>query len=76
MHSDCIEFERFSDALITSSSPLEVRNHLKKLVSYLEALVQEISKRSILRQASNPDFSKGTSGKIADDRRPANQGDQ
>lgn len=56
MHGDCIEFERFSDALVTSNSPLEVRNHLRKFVSYLEALVQEVSKRSTLSEASSQEL--------------------
>ena len=46
----------FSDALVTSSSPLEVRNHLRKFVSYLEALVQEVSKRSTLSEASSQEL--------------------
>lgn len=53
MHPDHVEFERFADALISSSNPLEVRNHMRKFVSYLEALTQEVSKRSVLQEASS-----------------------
>jgi hypothetical protein len=57
-HGDCVELERFADALMTSSSPFEVRNNLKKFVSYLEALAQEVSKRSILRGDANSELTK------------------
>jgi hypothetical protein len=61
MHGDWVEFERFSDALITSGSTLEIRNQVKKFIGYLEALAQEVSKRSVLQEMSEPKFPKTAS---------------
>jgi hypothetical protein len=49
MYRDWGEFERFSDALITSKDSLESRTVLRKFVSFLDVLVAEVSKRSALQ---------------------------
>jgi hypothetical protein len=46
MFRDLAEFESFSDELTTSGNFLEIRTCIRKFVSYLEALIQEVSKRS------------------------------
>jgi hypothetical protein len=46
MYRDLAEFEAFSDQLTTSGNFLEIRTCIRKFVSYLEALIQEVSKRS------------------------------
>jgi hypothetical protein len=46
MYRDLAEFESFSDELTTSGNFLEIRTCIRKFVSYLEALIQEVSKRS------------------------------
>jgi hypothetical protein len=51
MYRDWDEFERFSDALITAGDRMEVRTLLKKFGSYLETLIQEVSKRSVFRSS-------------------------
>jgi hypothetical protein len=51
MYRDWGEFERFSDEIVTAGSTMEVRVLLRKLVSYVETLVQEVSKRSVLQSA-------------------------
>jgi hypothetical protein len=47
MYRDWAEFESFTDALTTSGNFIETRTCIRKFVSYLEALIQEVSKRSI-----------------------------
>ena len=51
MYRDWGEFERLSDAIITATSEIELRTLLRKFVSFLEALVQEVSNRSVLRES-------------------------
>jgi hypothetical protein len=52
MYRDWAQFEHFSDALITSSNQLETRTLLKRFVAFIETLVREVSKRSVLQEAS------------------------
>jgi hypothetical protein len=47
MYRDWAEFESFADSLTTSTNFIEVRTCIRKFVSYLEALIQEVSKRSV-----------------------------
>jgi hypothetical protein len=47
MYRDWAEFESFTDALSTSGNFIETRTCIRKFVSYLEALIQEVSKRGI-----------------------------
>jgi hypothetical protein len=47
MYRDWAEFESFTDGLATSGNFIETRTCIRKFVSYLEALIQEVSKRSI-----------------------------
>jgi hypothetical protein len=49
MYRDWAEFEAFSDALAISGSFIEARTHTRKFVSFLETLVQEVSKRSVFQ---------------------------
>jgi len=48
-YKDWAVFERYSDALMAAPGPGEVQVTLRKLVSYLEKLVQDVSKRRILQ---------------------------
>jgi hypothetical protein len=50
MHRDWAEFDSFLDALIVSGSFIEIRTHMRKFVSFLEMLIQEISKRSVFQE--------------------------
>lgn len=52
MYRDWEEFQRFSDSTITASNPIELRTLLRKFVSFLETLVQEVSKRGILHETA------------------------
>jgi hypothetical protein len=52
MYRDWEEFQRFSDSTITASNAIELRTLLRKFVSFLETLVQEVSKRGILHETS------------------------
>jgi hypothetical protein len=54
MYRDWAEFEAFSDALAISINFMEIRTHIRKFVSYLETLVQEVSKRSVFRETQTP----------------------
>lgn len=54
MYRDWGEFERFSDEIVTAGSTMEVRVLLRRLVSYIETLIQEVSKRSVLQSAEPP----------------------
>lgn len=49
MYRDWGEFERFSEALITAGNQVEIRMQMRTFVSFLEILVQEVSKRSVFR---------------------------
>jgi|WetSurMetagenome_2_1015567.scaffolds.fasta_scaffold36064_1 hypothetical protein len=49
MYRDWAEFESFCDALVVSISLTEIRTRIRKFVSYLETLIQEVSKRSVFR---------------------------
>jgi hypothetical protein len=49
MYQDWGEFERFSDSLVTAANEVEVRMLLRKFISFLEVLMQEVSKRSVLQ---------------------------
>jgi hypothetical protein len=49
MYQDWGEFEGFSDSLISAGSEVEIRALLRKFVGFLEVLLQEVSKRSILQ---------------------------
>jgi hypothetical protein len=51
MYRDWAEFEAFSDALAIAINFMEIRTHIRKFVSYLETLIQEVSKRSVFREA-------------------------
>jgi hypothetical protein len=50
MYRDWAEFESFMDALATSANFIEIRTHVRKFVSFLGALIQEVSKRSIFHE--------------------------
>jgi hypothetical protein len=52
MYRDWGEFERLSDSFVTATHPLEVRTLIRKFVSFLETLVEEVSKRSVLKEYS------------------------
>jgi hypothetical protein len=49
MYRDWAEFEAFSDALAISTNFIEMRTHIRKFVSFLEMLTQEVSKRSVFQ---------------------------
>lgn len=51
MYRDWGEFERFADALIAAGSEVEARAQLRGFINYLDLLVLEVSKRSVLREA-------------------------
>jgi hypothetical protein len=51
MYRDWAEFESFCDALVVSISLAEIRTRIRKFVSYLENLIQEVSKRSVFRDS-------------------------
>jgi hypothetical protein len=51
MYQDWGEFEDFSESLITAGNEMEVRVLLRKFVSFLEVLMQEVSKRSVLAES-------------------------
>jgi hypothetical protein len=51
MYRDWEEFERFSDALITSANAADARAHLRSFLTYLDLLVTEVSKRSVFQVA-------------------------
>lgn len=51
MHRDWAEFETFMDALTVSSNFIEIRTHIRKFISFLEMLIQEVSKRSVLLES-------------------------
>jgi hypothetical protein len=46
MYKDWADFEVFSDAIISAASSMEGRIQLRKFISYIETLIQEVSKRS------------------------------
>ncbi len=52
MYRDWQEFDSFLDAMTTTNSFIEIRTRMRKFVSFLEALVQEVSKRSIFQNGS------------------------
>ncbi len=54
MYRDWGEFERFSDEIVSAGSGTEVRVLLRKLVTYIETLIQEVSKRSVLQSTEPP----------------------
>ncbi len=54
IYGDLAELERFSDELITAGNFQEVRALLKRLITYIEALVQEVSARDVVREMSVP----------------------
>ena len=56
MYRDWDEFERFSDALATAGDRMEIRTLLKKFGSYLETLIEEVSKRSVFRSGDAESF--------------------
>ena len=56
MYRDWTEFESFSDALAVSSSFIEIRTHIRKFVSFLEMLIQEVSKRSVFQEKQSQPF--------------------
>ncbi len=53
MYRDWSEFESFSDAIVIAASSMESRILLRKFISYVETLVQEVSKRSTLGRADS-----------------------
>lgn len=50
MYRDWAEFESFLGALTISSNFIEIRTHIRKFVSFLEMLTQEVSKRSVFQE--------------------------
>jgi hypothetical protein len=50
MYRDWAEFETFSDTLAISTNFIEIRTHIRKFVSFLEMLIQEVSKRSVFQE--------------------------
>jgi hypothetical protein len=50
MYRDWAEFEAFSDTLAVSIHGAEIRAHIRKFVSYLEKLIQDVSKRSVFQE--------------------------
>jgi hypothetical protein len=50
MYRDWAEFESFCDAVVVSINLAEIRTRVRKFVSYLETLIQEVSKRSVFRE--------------------------
>jgi hypothetical protein len=50
MYQDWGEFENFAELLMAAGNEMEVRVLLRKFVSFLEVLMQEVSKRSVLRE--------------------------
>jgi hypothetical protein len=54
MYRDWGEFEAFSDTLSASITSGEIRTHIRKFISYLENLIQEVSKRSVFREDQDP----------------------
>jgi hypothetical protein len=46
MYRDWAKFEDFLDTLATSGNLIEIRTRMRQFVGYLEALIQEVSKRS------------------------------
>jgi hypothetical protein len=53
MYRDWAEFESFSDALAVSINYTEIRTQIRKFVSYLEMLIQEVSKRSVFQDTNS-----------------------
>ncbi len=51
MYRDWHEFESFLDALTTTHSFIEIRTRMRKFVGFLETLIQEVSKRSVFKDA-------------------------
>jgi hypothetical protein len=50
MYRDWGEFEAFSDTLAVSIHSGEIRTNIRRFISYLENLIQEVSKRSVFRE--------------------------
>ncbi len=50
MYRDWEEFESFLGALALSGNFIEMRTHIRKFVSFLEMLSQEVSKRSVFQE--------------------------
>jgi len=50
MYRDWAEFETFSDSLAVSIDAMETRTHIRKFVSYLESLIQQVSKRRVFQE--------------------------
>jgi hypothetical protein len=46
MYKDWADFEMFSDGIVSAASSMEARILLRKFISYIETLIQEVSKRS------------------------------
>lgn len=63
MHRDWAEFESFLDNLALTGNFIQIRTHIRKFVSFLEMLIQEISKRSVLQ--SRPPAAEAESGPAA-----------
>ncbi len=55
MYRDWDEFERLSDSLVTATIPVEVRTLLRKFVSFLETLMEQVSKRAVLKESARQD---------------------
>ncbi len=53
MYQDWGEFEQFSDAIVIAMNQIELRTLLRKFVSFLETLIQEVSKRSVLQESAS-----------------------
>jgi hypothetical protein len=53
MYRDWVEFESFSDALAVSINYTEIRTQIRKFISYLESLIQEVSKRSVFQDPNS-----------------------
>jgi hypothetical protein len=52
MYRDWGEFELLADALIASRNQNEICAHLRKFAGFLETLIHEVSKRSVLQVAA------------------------
>jgi len=56
MYRDWGEFERLSDALVMATNAIEVRTLLRKFATFLETLLEEVSKRSVLKESARDEI--------------------
>jgi hypothetical protein len=62
MYRDWAQFEQFSDQIVACGDQVEVRTFIRRLVGYIENLVQEVSKRSVLQDPSAEPIENQVSG--------------